>query len=101
MYGTVASAEWEQEWLYRGTEIPTFSRQAEEEIQSLSIKLDPTYRYLSQITKLHVMTALLLSQNHAIRVIEVITEQAFSLIMHKFFDQYIKKEESSRLVMKE
>ncbi len=42
MYGTVASAEWEQEWLYKGTEIPTFSRQAEEEIQSLPSKLDPT-----------------------------------------------------------
>jgi hypothetical protein len=39
---TVASAEWEQEWLYRETEIPTFSKQTEEEIQSLSIKLDST-----------------------------------------------------------
>jgi hypothetical protein len=47
------------------------------------------------------MTALLHSQNHAIRMIEVITEQAFSFIMHKFFDQYIKKEENSRLIMKE
>jgi hypothetical protein len=42
MYGTVASAEWEQEWLYRGTEIPTFSRETEGEIQSLPIKLDST-----------------------------------------------------------
>ncbi len=58
-------------------------------------------RYLSQITKLYVMTALLLSQNHVIRVIEIIIERAFSLIMHKFFDQYIKKEENSRLAMKE
>jgi hypothetical protein len=42
MYETIASAEWEQEWLYRGIEIPTFSRQAEGEIRSLPIKLDPT-----------------------------------------------------------
>jgi hypothetical protein len=38
MYGTIASAEWEQEWLYRGIEIPTFSKQAEKEIQSLLIQ---------------------------------------------------------------
>ncbi len=58
-------------------------------------------RYLSQIKELHVMTALLLSQNHAIKMIEISTKQAFSPIMHKFFDQYVKKNEYARLVMKE
>ncbi len=46
MYETIASTEWEQEWLYREIKILTFSRQAEGEIQSLSIKLDPTYIYI-------------------------------------------------------
>jgi hypothetical protein len=50
------------------------------------------------MTELHVMTALLLSQNHAIKMIEISTEQAFSSIMHRFFDQYA---EESRLVMKQ
>jgi hypothetical protein len=35
MYETIALTEWEQEWLYREIEILTFSRETEEEIQSL------------------------------------------------------------------
>jgi hypothetical protein len=41
------------------------------------------------MTKLHVMTTLLLSQNHAAKMIEIFTKQAFSSIMHRFFDQYL------------
>ncbi len=52
------------------------------------------------MTKLHVMIALLLSQNHVIKMIEIITKRAFSFIMHEFFDQYLKSEEA-RLAMKE
>jgi hypothetical protein len=46
------------------------------------------------------MIALLLSQNHVIKMIEIITKRAFSFIMHEFFDQYLKSEEA-RLAMKE
>ncbi len=57
-------------------------------------------RYLTQITELHVVAALLIPQNHNIKVIEVFTEQAFSFIMHRFFGQYLKVEDA-RLVIKQ
>ncbi len=46
------------------------------------------------------MTAFLISQNHNIKIVEVFTKQAFSLIMHRFFDQYLKVEDV-KLVMKQ
>ncbi len=56
-------------------------------------------RYLNQITKFHVMTVLLLSQNYDIRVIETFTKQAFSFIMHRFFNQYLNSQ-NAKSVMK-
>jgi hypothetical protein len=58
MYETIVSTELKQEWLYRGTEILTFSREAEREIQSLSIKLDSTVMSSTCIWKLSLSQAL-------------------------------------------
>ncbi len=55
---------------------------------------------MSQFTELHVVAALLKTQNHNIKVIEIFTEQAFSFIMHKFFNQYLKIEDA-KSAMKE
>ncbi len=46
-------------------------------------------RYFNQMTKFHVMTTLLLSHNHAAKMIEIFTKQVFSFIMHRFFDQFL------------
>ena len=51
-------------------------------------------RYLSQITELHVVAALLVPQNHNIQVIGVSTSQAFFSIMHRFFAEYLNVEEA-------
>ncbi len=57
-------------------------------------------RYLTQITKLHVITAFLKSQNHNIKMIEIFTKQAFSFIMYKFFNQYLSAENAKSIMKK-
>ena len=57
-------------------------------------------RYLSQITELHVVAALLVPQNHNIQVIGVSTSQAFFSIMHRFFAEYLNVEEAKAFFSK-
>ena len=52
-------------------------------------------RYLSQITELHVVAALLLPQNHAIKVLGVSTEPTFAPLMHRFFNQHLTSAEAA------
>ena len=46
-------------------------------------------RYFHQIDEFHVTAVLLLSQNHVIKMIEVIFEHTFFSLMHKFFHRYL------------
>ena len=57
-------------------------------------------RYLQQIDELHVAAALLLPQNHAIKMIEVTFEHTFSSLMHKFFHRYLTTTDAA-VAMKE
>lgn len=52
-------------------------------------------RCLTQHTELHVVAALLVPSNHAVKIIDVTTELSFSTLMHRFFDKYINQENKS------
>jgi hypothetical protein len=57
-------------------------------------------RYLSQIVDIHVIAALLILINHAIKIVDVSTVHAFSSIMHRFFNHHINAEDAT-IVMKQ
>ena len=58
-------------------------------------------RYLNQTTELHMIAALLLSQNHVMKMIEVSSKHAFRSIMHRFFHRYLDTNIDAAFVMKE
>ncbi len=58
-------------------------------------------RMLSQSTSLHVVTALLLSWNHDIKIIDLTVSSTFNSIMMNFFEKYINDHNNVELTMKQ
>ncbi len=56
---------------------------------------------LSQFTSLHVVTALLLSWNHDIKIIDLTISLTFNFIMMNFFEKYINDHNNVESTMKQ
>ena len=55
-------------------------------------------RFLKQNDELHVMAALLISENHTVKLMSVTAKHAFVNLMHSFLSRYVSEKKKPRVM---